>query len=169
MAYYQMTYRDSTMATDNLVGGKRDNTGKPRYSYILDFLISDLDGLVKTHKGAQLLLHIQNGYVEGLINIRDVLISLHEESPEQIFEGVHRVSEFGRTKYAPRNWKKGLAVSEIYNSALRHLLALDRGEALCPDSGLPHTAHLMWNCLEANWMAANRPEWDDRDKEIVRS
>lgn len=63
-----------------------------------------------------------------------------------------QVLEYGATKYAPDNWKKGLNREEILESLLRHVFELmdqvDRGESdLDSESGLEHIGHIMCNAM----------------------
>lgn len=65
----------------------------------------------------------------------------------QSLEPCVRVLEFGAKKYARDNWKKGLNLTEILDSLMRHVGALQSGEWLDPESGLPHIGHIQCNAL----------------------
>lgn len=62
-------------------------------------------------------------------------------------EDCARVLEFGMNKYSRNNWKKGLVRSEIIDSLLRHIAALQSGEEVDPESGLSHIGHIQCNAL----------------------
>lgn len=53
------------------------------------------------------------------------------------------VLAFGARKYAPRNWENGIQYSRVYAAATRHLMAFLSGEALDPETRLPHLAHAL--------------------------
>ncbi len=60
------------------------------------------------------------------------------------------VLEYGCSKYAPDNWKKGLNREEILESMQRHLDALFDGEEIDPDDKkhpTHHIGHIMANCV----------------------
>lgn len=60
--------------------------------------------------------------------------------------GVVEVLGFGAKKYAAHSWKVVENGEERYRDALyRHLHAIERGEELDPESGLPHWDHLLCN------------------------
>lgn len=65
----------------------------------------------------------------------------------QALEQCARVLEFGAKKYARDNWKKGMPVTQILDSLLRHLAALRAGELIDPESGLPHIGHIQCNAM----------------------
>jgi dATP/dGTP diphosphohydrolase, N-terminal len=78
--------------------------------------------------------------------------------------GLAGVLEFGATKYAPYNWKKGLPYMEIIASTLRHIAAITRGEDIDSETGKPHADHIQCNGMFLSWMMKNRPDMDDRHK-----
>ena len=89
------------------------------------------------------------------------VISMVLEAPAAI-EGVARVLEFGREKYARSNWKKGLPYTEIIDSMSRHLLKIMSGEDIDPESELPHCSHVLCNALFLSEMMLTRPDMEDR-------
>ena len=85
-------------------------------------------------------------------------------------EPMVRVLEYGARKYTVGavsgrdNWKKGLPVTEILDSALRHIAAILRGEDTDPESGMPHVGHLQCNAMFLAHTLKHHPELDDRKK-----
>lgn len=77
------------------------------------------------------------------------------------FEDCVRVLEFGAEKYSRDNWKKGLPVSEILDSMLRHISAIQRGEFIDPESGLPHHGHISCNVMFLEHTIKNHPDLID--------
>lgn len=67
--------------------------------------------------------------------------------PARALEEVAKVYGFGATKYARRNWEKGLHWCRVYGAILRHAMAWMRGETLDPETGLHHMAHAAFGCL----------------------
>lgn len=80
-------------------------------------------------------------------------------------EPMIRVLEFGASKYSKYNWKKGLPVSEILDSMLRHIQAIMRKEDIDEESNLPHVGHILANAMFLSYMLKNKPEMDDRLKD----
>jgi len=72
---------------------------------------------------------------------------VHFKSLEPMVE----VLEFGATKYAPDNWKKGLDKKEILESMMRHMAALMDGEDKDSESGISHMGHIMRNAMFYNY------------------
>lgn len=58
-----------------------------------------------------------------------------------------KVLEFGANKYSRNNWKKGLPVTTILDSMLRHIRDLQLGKILDDESGLPIIGHIQCNAL----------------------
>jgi hypothetical protein len=79
-------------------------------------------------------------------------------------EGLAAVLTFGAKKYAAHNWRGGIAYSRLLGAALRHLLAIIRGEDTDPESGLPHVDHLGCCWMFLSNMMKMRKDLDDRWK-----
>jgi len=76
-------------------------------------------------------------------------------------EPMVKVLDYGTLKYAPHNWKKGLLVTEVCESMLRHIHAFLDCENNDPESGLPHIGHIQCNAMFLGAMV-KRPDMDDR-------
>lgn len=74
------------------------------------------------------------------------------------------VAEYGARKYSPDNWLQVPDAAQRYTDAmLRHQQAHLRGEALDPESGLPHMAHAAWCALAVLELGARKaPQLSDR-------
>lgn len=79
-------------------------------------------------------------------------------------EGVASVLGFGANKYAAHNWRNGIQYSRLISAAYRHLGAINRGENVDPESGLPHAYHLGCCTMFLASMMQTRPDLDDRWK-----
>lgn len=75
---------------------------------------------------------------------------------------VAQVYTYGAEKYAPNNWRKGMAWSRIYAAILRHLFRFWGGEDLDSESGLPHLAHAAFGVLTLLDYGLTHLEYDDR-------
>ena len=85
----------------------------------------------------------------------------------EFIEGLGQVLGFGARKYAPHNWRNGINASRLIAAAYRHLGAINKGEDIDEESGLPHVYHAGC-CLQfLAWTLAHRPEFDDRYKGIT--
>lgn len=66
----------------------------------------------------------------------------------QFIEGIGKVLAFGAKKYESWNWIKSVGTEDhntfrdrCYGALQRHLLAIERGEYLDSETGLPHHYH----------------------------
>lgn len=75
-----------------------------------------------------------------------------------------RVFDYGRKKYAEWNWLKGMNWSVPLACAARHLVAIDSGENLDPESGLPHWGHVVCNLIMLHTYCYTYPEGNDLPK-----
>jgi len=68
-------------------------------------------------------------------------------TPESLAD-LAAVLTMGAAKYEANNWQKvDQAESRYYAALMRHVEAFRRGEYLDKESGLPHMAHAMCNCM----------------------
>lgn len=91
-------------------------------------------------------------------------------------ESMVSVLEYGAEKYTVKdekgnvlrtganNWKKGMIISEVCESLLRHTFALMRGEINDPESGLSHIGHIQCNAMFIDYNMRNKPEFNDLPK-----
>ena len=79
-------------------------------------------------------------------------------------EGLVRVLEMGAKKYDKHNWKKGMPVTQVTESLMRHLFAFLRGEDVDPESGCRHISHVMCNTMFLEYIMREKPHFDDRYK-----
>lgn len=64
--------------------------------------------------------------------------------------------EAGAVKYDDRNWEKGIPISVMVDSAMRHLLKYMDGQ-----TDEDHLVAVAWNILGAMWMEEKRPDLQD--------
>lgn len=77
-------------------------------------------------------------------------------------EALADVLTYGAEKYDSRNWEKGNNWGVPIGSLLRHLTAFMLGEDDDPESGLPHTAHILFNAMQLHRNFKTYPKGDDR-------
>lgn len=58
-----------------------------------------------------------------------------------------RVLTAGATKYADRNWERGMEWSKVVGPLRRHLNRFLRGQQRDGETGAHHLAHVAWNAL----------------------
>lgn len=77
-------------------------------------------------------------------------------------EGLVKVLEMGAKKYDKHNWKKGMPITQVSESLMRHLFAFLNGEDTDSESGLSHISHVMCNAMFIEYIMREKPEYDDR-------
>ena len=77
-------------------------------------------------------------------------------------EGMVKVLEMGAEKYDKHNWKKGMPVTQVGESLMRHLFAFLNGENTDSESGLSHLSHVLCNAMFMEYILREKPEFDDR-------
>lgn len=87
--------------------------------------------------------------------------------PPTFIIGVTEVLDFGAKKYARGNWMKGIPFSQVLDAMGRHMKAIELGEDLDPETGLPHIHHLGCEAAFYSWFAhgpraAEYAQLDDR-------
>jgi len=77
----------------------------------------------------------------------------------------------GLTEYGRGNWRKGLLMTEVADSALRHITAWLSGEDRDLKTGEHHLDYLLCNAIFLAELRHTRPDMDDRcfiDGKLVR-
>lgn len=119
--------------------------------------------LPQVGKEAELLLPI-NG--QGKRNDQGKV--RYELIPTHLLESTANVFDFGARKYSSWNWLAGMPWSKVIGCMKRHLAAIERGEDIDPESGLPHIGHLMCNALMLEHYRLSYKEGDDRPSDFFR-
>ena len=65
--------------------------------------------------------------------------------PPEALTALGAVLAHGADRYGERNWEAGLDWGRITAALLRHLTAWMAGEDRDPDSGMPHSWHVLTN------------------------
>lgn len=86
----------------------------------------------------------------------------YELIPTHLLKSTADVFAYGANKYAAWNWTKGMPWSKVIGCLKRHLAAIESGEDIDPESGLPHIGHLMCNALMLEHYRENYKTGDDR-------
>lgn len=61
---------------------------------------------------------------------------------------------------------KGMPVSAVSESLLRHMFAFLGGEDKDPESGIDHLGHIMSNAMFLSYIMREKSQYDDRNREI---
>lgn len=107
--------------------------------------------------------------IRDMDNVKPIGLKYDDNKPQmalldsEYLEGVAGVLSFGARKYAAHNWRNGITVSRLVGASYRHLSAINKGEDIDSESGLPHVYHLGCCTMFLSEML-KRPEQDDRYK-----
>ena len=72
--------------------------------------------------------------------------------PMDTVENIGKVLTFGAQKYSENSWQDLPDFWKRYKAALlRHIIAIDKGELIDPESGLPHIDHVLCNAVFLDW------------------
>lgn len=72
--------------------------------------------------------------------------------PLEVVENIAKILTMGADKYGENNWQNLPDFWKRYKAALlRHLTAIDKGELIDPESGLPHIDHVLCNAVFLSW------------------
>lgn len=87
------------------------------------------------------------------------------QNPWEALIASAKVWAFGAKKYGRFNWRKGgeaLSYTAVSDCLQRHLAAFHMGEDLDPESGLPHTSHILCNAMMLSTFFETGTGVDDR-------
>jgi len=172
-----MTERDPNWADAQGIGdvksdvkgsGARFNNGKPAMELLP---IRAVATLMTGERGPEgpcaeticlaYLAAFQEGNDTAIFNAMSAL-----GDPQETLVECAQVFDYGKRKYAEWNWAKGMNWSIPLACAVRHLMAMLRGEWIDPveekGSGLPHRGHVMCNLMMLATYLYNYREGDDR-------
>lgn len=143
--------------------GARFNSGKPPVELIPVWIIADhftSGACAEAHR----ILHALGEWQRGQANAMEVLA----EFGGDWWSDCAAVFDYGRKKYAEWNWAKGMKWSVPLACAVRHCLAILRGEENDPESGLPHRGHVACNIVMLAQYESSYPEGDDRPWKLLQ-
>lgn len=80
----------------------------------------------------------------------------------QIISEKVQIDKSGFSLAGKDNWKKGMPVTQVTESLMRHLFAFLRGEDVDPESGCRHISHVMCNTMFLEYILREKPHYDDR-------
>lgn len=146
------------LTSSALGSGARKNSGKLQWGLLpLDLILTVFRRHSEVHpdlrRNANSVLGALGDWQRfGSDNWLEFALRLSERptNGEHPLEGLReavQVLEYGASKYAPWNWAKGMPYSVPFNCAIRHLLAIHRGEETDPESGCSHWGHVQANLL----------------------
>lgn len=108
---------------------------------------------VQRREGVSLMTGIKHDHGKPRLSLID----------PKFLESVAHILDQGERRYGVANWKGGIKYSRLIDAARRHLAAIEQGEDIDPDSGLPHASHVTCNMMFLEYYGRNNmTDWDDR-------
>jgi hypothetical protein len=144
--------------------GARYNSGKAPIELIPLRVIAEHHAVYGTSYLADVMLALGKFQEGG--NAGDLLDAIQLIGPA--WNECAAVFDYGRKKYAEWNWAKGMQWNVPIACAARHLLRMTDGEALDPESDLPHRGHFLCNVVMLLTFIRTYPEGDDRPTKWLR-
>lgn len=155
--------------------GARFNLGKPPMETIPVWIIAaaqpvyDFASPSREADEARGLLEMLGDWQSGAHDMLPVLNQMSLEAWEEAAQVFHHVTTRPVKPYPMWNWAKGMPWSVPTACAVRHLLAILRGEENDPETNLPHRGHAMCNLIMLAQYERTYPEGDDRPEFLRQS
>lgn len=86
--------------------------------------------------------------------------------PKEAIWSMANALTWGAKNYGANNFKKGIKISYLLDGALRHINEFNAGENIDARSDNNHLGNAMANLAIALYMFENKPEYDDRFKDV---
>lgn len=166
---YPATWMDGIgdVNSDKPGSGARYNAGKMPIELVPVWLIAkyerqQFEGALSWRLEEALeVLDVLGDWQRRLASARDVLAGMDDP-----WADCAAVFDYGQKKYAAWNWAKGMSWSVPMACAVRHCLAILRGEENDPESGLPHRGHVACNLIMLAQFEITYGAGDDRPREL---
>lgn len=155
------------VTSDARGSGARFNSGKPPVELIPVWIIAGYEWVNVNQVDAPEAWHVINMLGKWQLKHCSIDEVLWEMDASWSTDAA-RVFDYGRKKYAEWNWAKGMKWSVPLACAVRHCLAILRGEENDPESGLPHRGHVACNIVMLAQYESSYPEGDDRPWRLLQ-
>lgn len=88
--------------------------------------------------------------------------------PPEALEALAHVLTHGAARYGDRNFEIGMRWGRVFAAMMRHAWAFWRGQDFDPDSGMPHTWHVLACAAFLVTFEARKIGADDRNKVLAQ-
>lgn len=134
--------KDSGKREEFETGARRDTSeGKPRFDLIP---IEILDLIQQSYGGGEMKIETGTMLWTGLLPDEEVRLDL---IPDLMLNRLGGLFYRGAIKYSDNNWQKGIPLSRVYESLLRHTFMWAAG-----DTSEDHLAAIIWNATVLMWI-----------------
>ncbi|MCI4435395.1 MAG: hypothetical protein JHC33_01110 [Ignisphaera sp.] len=83
--------------------------------------------------------------VDSLAYSKIVNLLAGGRSAPVVVTAINKVLQYGAKKYKPNNWRNVDNINRYWDALMRHCMAIEQGEDLDSESGLPHRDHALCN------------------------